>query len=37
MDMATHVQILDEIDCISYNTNTLIKRYESNYSPTSYG
>ena len=25
MDMATQVQILDEIDCISHSTNTLGK------------
>ena len=25
MDTATRVQILDEIDCISHSTNTLLK------------
>ena len=28
---------LDETDCISHSTNTLGERYESNYSPSSYG
>ena len=33
MNTATRVQILDETDCISHSTN----RYESKYSPSSYG
>ena len=37
MDTATRVQILDETDCISHSTNTLGKRYDSNYSTSSYG
>ena len=32
MDTAIRVQILDETDCISH-----WERYESNYSPSSYG
>ena len=37
MDTVTQVQILDKIDNISHNTNTLGKGYESNYSTSSYG
>ena len=37
MDMATRVQILDETGCISHSTNTLGKRYEYIYSPSSLG
>ena len=32
LNTATRVQILDETDCISHR-----ERYESNYSPSSYG
>ena len=34
---ATRVQILDETDGVFHSTNTNRERYESNYSPSSYG
>ena len=37
MDTATRVQILDETDYILHSTNNPWERYESNYSPSSYG
>ena len=37
MDAVTQVQILDEAVCIFHGVNTFLERYESNYSPTSYG
>ena len=37
MDSATQVQILDEIDCISHNTNTLVKRMNPIILPAAMG
>ena len=35
-DEPTNHQILDEADCISWSTNTLVKKYEYTYSPFNY-
>ena len=34
METAKWVQILDEAGCISYSSNTIGNRYDSNYSPS---